>query len=99
MPRTAAPNAASTRRAKVAANVRAWRKRAPYLVPPVSLDAAHARALRAYMKREGLGVSDAIRAAILAAGAAGKRKPAAMVKARPAARPAGTQPKRVSRPD
>jgi hypothetical protein len=80
MPRTAAPDAASTRRAKVAANVRAWRQRAPYLVPPVSLDAAHARALRGYMKREGLSVSDAIRSAVMLAAATGrpapKRKPA-----------------------
>ena len=73
-----------TRKTKVAANVRAYYARADYVTPRVALDQAHARALRAHMKRSGLGVSDAIRAAILAAGASGKRKPPATAKNRPA---------------
>jgi hypothetical protein len=77
------------RKTKVAANVRAFYSRAEYVTPRVALDKAHAKALHSYMKRAGLGVSDAIRAAILAAGAAGKRKQAAMVKTRPAPRRAG----------
>lgn len=70
------PPAATRRRVKVAANVRAFYQRAAYTTPRVALDDRHAAALRRYMKRAGLGVSDAIRAAILSAAAAGK-KPAA----------------------
>lgn len=90
-----------TRKAKVAANVRAWYSRADYVTPHVALDRAQTKALRAYMKREGLGVGDAIRSAIMATATAGK-KPAttkrSLVKSRAPARPAGTQPKRASRP-
>jgi len=60
------------RKAKVAANVRAYYARAEYVTPRVALDREHARALRDFMKHSGLGVSDAIRAAIRAV--AGKRK-------------------------
>ena len=88
-----------TRKAKVAAAVRAWYARADYVTPHVALDRAQTKALRAYMKREGLGVGDAIRAAIVAAAAAGSRKPAHMVKSRAPVRPAGTRSKRASRPD
>jgi len=76
-----------TRKTKVAANVRAYYARAEYVTPRIALDKPHAAALRRYMKREGLGVSDAIRAAILSV--ATPSKPAAMVKTRPARRRAG----------
>lgn len=56
------------RRIKVAANVRAFYSKAEYVTPRVALDKRTAAALRRYMKRKGVGVSDAIRAAILAAG-------------------------------
>lgn len=91
-----------TRKAKVAAAVRAWYARADYVTPHVALDRAQTKALRAYMKREGLGVGDAIRAAIVAAAAAGKKTGATKrspVKSRAPARPAGTRSKRASRPD
>lgn len=71
--KSAAP-AAARRRVKVAANVHAYYQRADYVTPRVALDKRHAAALRRYMKRAGLGVSDAIRAAILAAGATGASK-------------------------
>lgn len=75
MPRKALPNAKEIRREKVAANVRAFRLRAAYVTPSVTLDTPHAAALRRHMKREKLDVSDAIRSAILAAGAPAPRKP------------------------
>lgn len=65
--------ASKTRKTQVAANVRAFYSRADYVTPRVALDKAHAKALHAYMKRSGLGVSDAIRAAVLTAAAADKR--------------------------
>lgn len=67
-PTKATAPAATRRRVKVAANVRAFYQRAAYVTPRVTLDEHTAAALRRYMKRQGLGVSDAIRAAILAAG-------------------------------
>lgn len=82
MPRKPAANARERRKAKVAANVRAFYERAEYVTPHVALDAAHAAALHAYMKRERLGVSDAIRAAIMATG-----KPRVPTKRRPKAKP------------
>lgn len=73
MPRKPASNASERRKAKVAANVRHYYARAEYVTPRVALDAAHAKALRAFMHASGLGVSDAIRAAILSASAPAKR--------------------------
>lgn len=58
--------ASYTRRQQVRTNVAAFYARAAYVTPRVALNAEHAAALRGYMKRKGVGVSDAIRAAILA---------------------------------
>jgi hypothetical protein len=82
MPRyVPAPSSAARRKAKVAENVRHFYARADYVTPRVALDATHTKALRGYMKREGLGVSDAIRAAIIAAA-----KPRTTPKRQPKAR-------------
>jgi len=77
MPRHPTSSTASERRrAKVAANVRRFYAKAEYVTPRVALDAAHTRALRAFMRAFGLGVSDAIRAAIISAVPAPKRRAA-----------------------
>lgn len=82
MPRhVPAPSSAARRKAKVAANVRHFYARADYVTPRVALDAATTKALRGHMKREGLGVSDAIRAAIMATA-----KPRTSAKRQPKAR-------------
>lgn len=60
------------RREVVASAVRNFYARAAYVTPRVALDAATARALRRVMRARKLGVSDAIRAAIVEAAAATK---------------------------
>ena len=67
--------ASKTRKTKVAANVRAFYSRAEYVTPRVALDKSTAAALRRDMRKEKLGVSDAIRAAILAAAGAVRPRP------------------------
>jgi hypothetical protein len=74
MPHKSTSNASERRKVKVAANVRHFYARAEYVTPRVALDATHAKALRAFMRAAGLGVSDAIRAAIVNAAPEPKRR-------------------------
>jgi hypothetical protein len=56
---------AAKRRAVVARSVRALRARAAYVIPSVPLDAEHAAALHGFMKAHRIGVSDAVREAVM----------------------------------